>query len=464
MDRQLKTQVQGALLHGLVVVALILLVGAAACQSLRSTVATAWPGIRLTLTTASLPPLTQTALARHIPTPYVPLATAMPIAPQPTHTLPPSSPSPTSDPTAGLGVSLAIVNGMLIDGTGADPIPNAVLLIAGDRIAAAGPAAAVKVPPGVKTVDVGGATILPGFINAHVHSAFNKDNLKAWALGGVTTVRDESASPGQIASLKAFREEISSNPDYARLVSAGSMLGVPGGYGQRFITSTEEARQAVVEELADGVNLIKVSLEDGYAGKHDLPKLTTEELAAIVSTARAHGLPVSAHITQGRFLQPLLDAGVDDIAHVPYDFIPPESLKQMVAQGIYLVPTFTVFRNYGAPVTGCVNNLRQFVELGGQVALGNDYGGGPDTFELGIPMFEIQSMSEAGMTPMQIIVASTRNAALVSNMEKDLGTLAPGKIADVLIVGGNPLEDLRALANIQLVIHNGAIIRNETEK
>jgi imidazolonepropionase-like amidohydrolase len=364
----------------------------------------------------------------------------------------------------GVSGSLAIVNGTLIDGTGADPVPNAVVLIAGDRIVAAGPAVDVNVPPGVKMVDVGGATLLPGFINAHVHSAFNKDNLKAWALGGVTTVRDESALPGQIAGLVAFREETSPNPEYARLVSAGSMLGVPGGYGNWFITSTEEARQAVLEELADGVNLVKVSLEDGYAGKHNLPKLTTEELAAIVSTAHAHELPVSAHITQGRFLQPFLNAGVDDIAHVPYDFIPPESLQQMVAQDVYLVPTFTVFRNYGAPVTGCVNNLRQFVELGGQVALGNDYDGGPGTFELGIPMFEIQSMSHAGMTPMQIIVASTKNAARVSNVEKDLGTLTPGKIADVLVVGGNPLEDLQALTKIQLVIHSGVIIRDETKK
>ena len=444
--------------------AALILLATAACESVRSAVATQVPGFRLTLTAASLPPLTQTALALHKPTPYVPLATALPIPPQSTDTLPPPSPSPTPLPAAGLSVSLAIVNGTLIDGTGADPVPDAVLLIAGDRIVAAGPAAAVKVPPGVKTVDAGGGTLLPGFINAHVHLGFNKDNLKAWALGGVTTVRDESASPGQITGLAAFREEISANPEYARLISAGSMLGVPGGYGNRFITSPEEARQAVEEELADGVNLVKVSLEDGYAGKHDLPKLTTEELAAIVSAAHAHGLPVSAHITQGRFLQPFLDAGVDDIAHVPYDFIPPESLKQMAAQGVYLVPTFTVFRNYGAPITGCVNNLHQFVALGGQVALGNDYSGGPGPFELGIPMFEIQSMSQAGMTPMQIIVASTRNAALVSNIEKDLGTLAPGKIADVLVVGGNPLEDLQALTQIQLVIHNGVMIRNEVEK
>jgi imidazolonepropionase-like amidohydrolase len=382
-----------------------------------------------------------------------------PLTPQPADTVTPASPPAIPSPTTGISISLALVNGTLIDGTGAQPIPNAALLIAGDRIVAAGSAAALQIPAGVTTLDVGGAAILPGFINAHVHSGFNRQNLKAWAEGGVTAVRDESASPAQVSGLKAFREEISADPQYARLISAGSMLGVPGGYGDRFITSTEEARQAVLEELAHGVDLVKVSLEDGYAGEHNLPKLTAEELAAIIDTAHAHGLPVSAHITQGRFLQPFVDAGVDDIAHVPYDYISPEALKQMVARGLYLVPTFTVFRNYGAPVAACAENLRQFVELGGQVALGNDYGGGPGEFELGIPMFEIQTMSQAGMTPMQIIVASTKNAAHVSNAEKDLGTLEAGKIADVLVVDGNPLEDLQALTMIQMVIHNGVIIR-----
>ncbi len=371
------------------------------------------------------------------------------------------APAPAPTATATVTISLALVHGTLIDGTGAAPVADGVVLIAGDRIYAAGPATTVKIPSGTKTLDVGGATILPGFINAHVHHAFNQDNLKAWAQGGVTTVRDEGTSPEQVAGLKAFRGEAGADPHYARLVSAGAMLGVPGGYGNWFITSTEEARQAVLAELADGVEVVKVSLEDGYAGQHDLPKLTAEELAAIVSTAHSNGLPVSAHITQGRFLQPFLDAGVDDIAHVPYDYIPPESLKQMVKQGVYLEPTFTVYRNYGAPIATGVDNLRQFVALGGQVALGNDYSGGPGDFELGLPMYEIQHMTEAGMTPMQIIVASTKNAAHVSAMEKTLGTLEPGKFADVLVVNGNPLEDLQALTKIQAVIHNGVVIRNE---
>jgi imidazolonepropionase-like amidohydrolase len=122
-----------------------------------------------------------------------------------------------------------------------------------------------------------------------------------------------------------------------------------------------------------------------------------------------------------------------------------------------------VYRNYHAPISTCVLNLRNFVKQGGQVALGNDYGGGPSEFELGIPMYEIEQMTEAAMTPMQIIVASTKNAAIVSGIEGQVGTLEAGKIADVFVVSGDPLEDLANLTKILMVIHNGTIIRDESD-
>jgi imidazolonepropionase-like amidohydrolase len=365
---------------------------------------------------------------------------------------------------SGQAITLALVNGTLIDGTGAEPVQQAVILIAGDRIAAVGSRGELQVPAGVRTIELDGAVILPGFINAHIHYGFDRSNLRAWAEGGVTTVRDESAMPETIAGLKAFRADIATDPHCARLVSAGTMLTVPGGYGHLFVTSPEEAAQAVSLEIDEGVDAVKVALEDGYAGQHGLPKLTPAELAAIVAAAHAHDLPVSGHITQGAYLQPMLDAGVDDIAHLPYDYLSSETLQQMVKQNVYLEPTFTVFRNYGAPVGTVQNNLRQFVALGGKVALGNDYGGGPGDFELGIPMYEIQMMSQSGMTPMQIITASTLNAAHVLRLDAELGTLEKGKYADLLIIRGDPLQDLTALTNIWMVIHGGEIIRNEIKK
>jgi imidazolonepropionase-like amidohydrolase len=370
--------------------------------------------------------------------------------------------TPQTPPSPAPDVTLALVGGTLIDGTGAAPVSNAVVLIAGDRIAAAGPAGTVAVPSGVRTIDVSGGTILPGFINAHVHFAFDAAHLRAWAQGGVTTVRDESASTSQIAGLKALRAEMGKDPANARLVSAGTMLAVPGGYGQLFVSSPDEARRAVQREIDDGVDAVKVALEDGYAGTSGLPKPTPEELAAIVEVAHAHGLPVSGHITQGAYLAPLLAAGVDDVAHIPYDAMPGDGLAEVVSKGVYLVPTFTVFRNYGAPLN--VGGLSQFVAMGGKVALGNDYGGGPGDFELGMPMFEIQTMSQAGMTPMQVILAGTANAAHVLRLDREIGTLEAGKAADVLVVGGDPLADLAALADARLVIHDGVVIRDRIDR
>ena len=112
------------------------------------------------------------------------------------------------------------------------------------------------------------------------------------------------------------------------------------------------------------------------------------------------------------------------------------------------------------PHKNAVANLRNFVKAGGKVALGTDYDGFNALFELGTPMVEIDSMQEAGMTPMQIIVAATKHAAHVCNLAEKLGTLEVNKIADIIVINRNPLNDLSYLKDISLVIHNGIIIRN----
>jgi imidazolonepropionase-like amidohydrolase len=354
---------------------------------------------------------------------------------------------------------VALTNATLIDGTGAAPLPDAVLLIQDGRILAVGKKTEIRIPPGAQVLDAGGGSILPGFINAHVHDAYNEQHLKAWLDGGVTTVRDEGIqTSASLSELMDLRKRASQDAHLARLVTTGWMISVPNGYGSLFVTSPEDARLKVLEELNAGVDQVKLSMEDGYAGTSGLSKLTEAELSAIISVAHAQNVRVSGHITQARYVEVLVEAGVDDIAHLAYDPIPEETLQKMVDKGIYLVPTFTVYRNYNAPVETCRQNLADFVRLGGKVALGNDYEGGPGEFELGIPMYEIHMMSQSGMIPMEIIVASTRNAAHVVGLEKEIGTLEAGKIADMLVVNGNPLENLQKLADLRMVIHNGIII------
>ncbi len=370
------------------------------------------------------------------------------------------APTPTAASTPAAKATLAIVHGRLWDGTGAPVVADAVVLVDGDRIVAAGPARSIVVPAGIKTVDAGGGTILPGFINAHVHRGFSQSNLQAWAEGGVTTVRDESTSASQVDGLAALRAQIAANPHLARLVSAGSMLAVPGGYGDLTVATTDEALAAVDRESLAGADAVKVALEDGYAGTSGLPKPSPEMLRAIVERAHAKGLPVSGHVTQAAYVEGLVDAGVDDVAHAPYDAISDAVLRRMVDGKVALVPTFTVFRTYGAPVDGCVDNVRRFHEIGGLVALGNDYGGGPGEFELGIPMYEVEQLAAAGLTPAEVLEASTRDAARVLRKDKEIGTIEAGKQADILIVGGDPLADLQALRHVRTVLHVGVVIRD----
>jgi imidazolonepropionase-like amidohydrolase len=161
---------------------------------------------------------------------------------------------------------------------------------------------------------------------------------------------------------------------------------------------------------------------------------------------------VTAHATNPRELKRALDAGVDDVTHISGDRVKNRTIRRMVKTGVHWVPTLEAIHGEGT------DNLARFVQAGGQVALGTD-AGYLAGLEIGMPMDEFALMQEAGMTAMQIIVASTRNAARVCRLEQELGTLEPGKLADVLVVNGNPLEDLQALGDARLVIHGGVIIR-----
>jgi imidazolonepropionase-like amidohydrolase len=363
------------------------------------------------------------------------------------------------------GATLALINGTLIDGTGAAAVRNAVVAVGADgRIVAVGRHGDGPIPAETTVIDVGGATILPGFINAHVHDSYSAANLEAWAAAGVTTVRDEgiNASGASLADLIARRDGEWLEPRYARLVSAGWMITAPGGYGRMGVSSPEAARQFVIDEIEAGADLIKVAVEDGIAGRTDLPVLPADALAAIVSTAHERGKRVSAHITDARFLQTVVSAGVDDAAHAVWDTASDTLFREMISRRIVMVPTLTVFDAYDS-LAGAQACVRRFAALGGEIALGSDYTDIPQNnfphFELGMPMHEIECLTGAGLTPMRIIVAATRNAARVCGLGDELGTLEIGKTADVLVINGDPLTNLSALANPRLVIHLGQVIR-----
>jgi enamidase len=349
------------------------------------------------------------------------------------------------------GPPIALV-GTVIDGTGAEPQADVAVVIQGSRIVAVGPTTEIDIPTQGLIFDLHDATILPGLINTHVHNAYQPRNLSAWVQEGVTTVRDLGAPLG--SSYFSRRDELRANPDYARVVAAGPIVTVPGGYPTSRIScltvsSPEDARHKTAQLLAGGADVIKISIESGGG-----PILSPAEIDAIVEIAHESNIPVTAHVTKSRDLKRALAAGIDDIAHMVTDRASRSLIRQMVESGTYWVPTLVALNVEGA------ENLGRFVAAGGNVALGSDAGYLPG-LKVGLPMDEIRSMQEAGMTPMEIIVASTHNAAQVCRLEGVLGTLEVGKLADILVVEGNPMEDIYALERVRLVMHGGSIVRRD---
>jgi len=328
-------------------------------------------------------------------------------------------------------------------------------------IIAAGKESKVTIPEGASRVDLGGATVMPGFINAHVHHGYKEENLRSWAMAGVTTVRDLANLDMPYLEGIELRNRLRGDPSLARLLVAGPGLTVPGGYGTRYLSSTAET-EAAVNELADlGVDVIKLTFEDGYAGRHNMPKMTEAEYRAAVRVAHARHLKVIGHVTSSDNLKTLIEMGVDQIAHLPYDTVPDAIMKKAIARKLPVMPTITVFDGFGVS-SGARGNLARFHSAGAIIALGDDYGGGPGRFELGMPMREVAWMKGAGMSGIEVIKSCTSVAARVCGVEDIVGSIRPGLRADLLAVRGDPLADLAALTDIRLVMRDGVIINDGT--
>lgn len=371
-----------------------------------------------------------------------------------------------SQTPASSGKLLALTNGLLIDGTGTEPVSAATVVVRDGRIDQVGRGSAVSIPEQTTIIDLDGATILPGFFNAHVHGAFDESRLRAWAQEGVTTVRDLGANPN--LPLAAMREELNADNQNARLVFAGPLVTVPDGYpvipwrsaASLPLESIADARRKINDLLDNGIDVIKIALERGDIFRRTIPVLSPEMAAEICTIAHNRGTVVSAHITAARDIDLAIDAGVDDLAHMAVTIVSDSQITRLVNDSIYWIPTLELW--HGSSPTHhsrALLNLELFVSAGGLVALGTDFEGYTTPFDLGMPLREIGWMRDAGMTPMQIIVAATKNAAMVSNLGEELGTIETGKIADILVVNGNPLANItQALAHVRMVIHNGVII------
>jgi imidazolonepropionase-like amidohydrolase len=400
--------------------------------------------------------------------------------------------------------ALVVKNGTVIDGTGAASIPDGVVVIQGDRIAAVGRAADFAIPSSVKYVDAKGGTILPGIINAHVHMTSNAAVRRVYfLLKGVTSVCDMGST---LKEMPAFALDHRLGPA-ARGFRSGPMITVPGGYPDIVwhgdlnyeVATQDEARSAVADLLNRDADVIKIPLEPGSA-EDPWPMLGLPLVQAIVQEAHARGKLVRAHVgrTNGTgVLDAVLNGGVDVVEHIPlpvfsgleaYNLFKDsgrytvtsedrENLARLVARRVVMVPTLTPYvllcdspavppappaQGTMTPVQrqGCydfyLDPVHYYHALGGTVALGNDWGADA-AIERGVPLREMQLLLAARLTPMEVIQAGTQHAAWVCGHGDELGTLAPGMLADVIIVDGDPLVDIEAMARVVAVIKGGQI-------
>ncbi|MGW3955331.1 amidohydrolase family protein [Streptomyces sp. NPDC004752] len=400
-----------------------------------------------------------------------------------------------------------LINATLIDGTGNPPVPGAVIDVGPDGVITyAGPARNAPTPPApVRVADLGGRTLLPGFIDTHVHfnlgtvselttipdrpesyRAFQiAERMRSTLHAGITYARD-------LGGLDAgFRDAVEEGlTDGPRLHVAVRMLSQTGGHADyvngsgfdldgarvrrwgEIVDSTDDVVRATRRIIRDGADVIKVCASGGISTPADQPDdegLTEAEIAATVAEARRRrNRPVAAHAQGATGIKNAMRGGVASIEH-GYG-IDEEGIDLMLSTGTVLVPTLNSALRI--PAEGTVpeylrakkehwsrlarENISNALARGVRVALGTDAGIAPH----GRNLAELRHLVELGLTPMAAIQAGTINAARLLGIDDKFGTIEAGKVADLVVCAGDPLSDmgvLEAPENILLVMQGGAI-------
>lgn len=378
--------------------------------------------------------------------------------------------------------------GLLIDGTGQSPIANATVGIENGRIAWVREGGSV--PPDVAVIDACNYTVLPGLVDAHDHLGIDPGDEHAQAIepdawttikatcnarqalaSGITTIRDV----GEKNHLDViWREALNQGKMIGpRLLIAGKVITITGGHAWYLgteVDSVENIKRAIRNEAKEGVDLIKMMVTGGAGTKGTepmTPAFTEEEIRAAVDEASRLGLPVAVHAYGGPAAHAAIEAGVHSVEHGA--FLTHEDLDLMARKGTFLVVTYGVIKMAATSpavpnfmrekcariVEVYMDTLRAAKAAGVQVAVGTDGNHGR-------LLEEIQALHEAGFSPMEAILAASAVGAAVCKLENEIGTVEPGKAADLIVVTGNPLEDISALGRVRLVIHNGQVYSPES--
>ena len=404
-------------------------------------------------------------------------------------------------------VDVVIHAGRVIDGVGTTAREKASVLIAGDRIASIQDG--WQTPAGAKVIDLRSSTVLPGLIDCHTHitgegtgnaivraatetpldeavrsTVYAKRTLNA----GFTTIRNVGAEGGADVALKrAIDAGIVDGP---RIWTARTTLSITGGHGDQgglrpdlwaaptwmdgIVDSADDARKAVRYQHKYGADLIKITATGGVLSigdSGDAQQFTDEEMRAIVEAAHLLGMKVAAHAHGKAGINAAIRAGVDSIEHGTYGDA--ESFKLFKDRGTYLVPTILAGKTVAelatipghfhptvqakaAKIGPLIQDMfRQAYAAGVKIAFGTDSG----VSNHGDNAREFGYMVEAGMPAGEAILAATRNAADLIGAADRIGSLQPGRFADVIAVAGNPLTDISELRRVTFVMKGGKVVK-----
>lgn len=414
-------------------------------------------------------------------------------------------------PDAPIGKGVVVIKAArLIDGTGKPAIQNGVVVVTDNMITAVGASGQVQIPAGAKVIDLGDATLLPGFVDAHTHvigrilgdpagtDAVVKDydsfgaiigtrNANNILLAGFTTIRNVGAPNfDDMALRKAINEGFVPGP---RMMAAGHAIGITGGHCDEngfkpglldegiksgIANGPEEVRAAVRYQVKYGADVIKTCATGGVLSEGDAvgaTQYTYEEMKALVDEATKLGRKVAAHAHGTEGIKIAVRAGVSSIEHG--SFLDEEGARMMAEKGTYLVPTLMAGEQASklvkagvlkgliaekaiAAAAAAQNAIKIAKRNNVKIALGTDSAVIPH----GTNGHEFTLMVEwGGLTPMESIVAGTMSGATLLGWEKHIGSLEAGKWADIVGVPGDPLGDIHKMESTVFVMKNGIIYK-----